>query len=138
VSKKQEKAQRIAALQHARKIAANQGTIKVSFCFDGKEFVQTHKLSEAEVALQKQYLESDGLEAFSTVTLRMAIWGAGKLGEHSITEAFKEYARKTYKGPVQKNELVVIDDIQEDTRDDNSAAGQQQVADDNGESVHNG
>jgi len=101
VSKKQEKAQRIAAAQRARKMIENTGLIRVSFCFDGKEFVQTHKLSEAEVALQKQYLESDGLDAFTTVTLRMAIWGAGKLGEHSVTEAFKEYADLQGAGAIQ-------------------------------------
>jgi hypothetical protein len=77
----------------------NGGLIKVSFTFAGKEHVQTHRLSPAEMEEQRKLLREHGPDAFTTATLRMTIWGASKLGEHAVTEAFKDYARKHWTPP---------------------------------------
>ena len=80
--------------------AKNGGLIRVSFTFDGIEYVKTHRLTQGEMNEQRQMLADHGINAFGTVLLRATIWGAARLGEHAVTEAFKDYARKHFREQV--------------------------------------
>jgi len=82
--------------QQRAELAKDGGLIRVSFSFDGKNHVQTHRLTQSEMDGQKALLRQHGPSAFSTATLQVSIWGAGQLGKHCVTEAFKDYARKHY------------------------------------------
>jgi len=77
--------------------AKNGGLIRVSFTFDGKEHAHSHRLTQAEMDEQQRLLRESGIDAFNTTILKVTIWGAARLGEHVVTEAFKDYARKHYK-----------------------------------------
>ena len=91
LSRKQQKA------KDQAEAAKGGGLIRVSFTFDDKTHVQTHRLTQSEMDGQKALLRQHGPSAFSTATLQVSIWGAGQLGKHCVTEAFKDYARKHYR-----------------------------------------
>jgi len=103
-------------------LAKNGGLIRVSFTFDGKEHVHTHRLTQQEMEKQQELLREFGVDAFSTAMLRVSIWGASRLGEHVVTEAFKDYARKHFKEP--SAEVIdfkdIVDQIKEEQNGDST------------------
>lgn len=96
-------------LERHEEIAKNSGLIRMTFTFDGKEHVAIHRLTQSEMEEQQRLLREHGVKAFEAVLLQVSIWGAARLGEHVVTEAFKEYARKHYRDPAAQEQIERIE-----------------------------
>jgi hypothetical protein len=99
--------------QQKEQFAKDGGLIRVSFSFDGKTHVQTHRLQQNEMDAQKAMLRQHGVGAFSSALLQVSIWGAGQLGRHCVEEAFKEYGRKHYREELDTQTITTVDVVEQ-------------------------
>lgn len=75
----------------------NGGLIQVSFTFNGKKHMESHRLSASELAAQATMLKQHGLRALEeSSVVQMAVTSARLLGHHVVTEAFKEFIRENW------------------------------------------
>lgn len=85
--KKLEKEQQRDAIQ------MQEGLIRVSFVFDGKEYVKLHQLTGHELRSMKGNIQDFGDGAAGSALWLSCVWGAGKLGENILAAAARGYMK---------------------------------------------
>lgn len=83
------------------KIAHSQieGTLEVSFLFDGKTYYRQHQLTAREIAHMKELCRDHGEAAADQVVWKMAVRYSGFFAENVVALAGKEYCDANFKGP---------------------------------------
>lgn len=111
MAKQLTKRQRRAAIQAEH--IKNGGLIQVSFTFGGKKHQESHRLTASEIQGQMEALKRFGLSAIEDSTLCLVAIASGRLlGQHVITEAFKDFIRENWK-PAEDEPTAqeVVDEI---------------------------
>jgi hypothetical protein len=80
-------------------IATNEGTIMVSFVFDGVQYSKKHQLTASEIHHMKQLCREHGDLAADQMIWKVAVRGMGLVAENIMAKAALDYIKKYYKGP---------------------------------------
>lgn len=83
----------------AMKLPTNEGTIFVSFVFDGITYTNRHQLTASEMRHMKDLCRSHGDTAADQMIWKVAIRGTGMVAENIMAKAALAYIKKHYKGP---------------------------------------
>lgn len=94
------KAQRAQLLQ-------TEGTLKVSFIFDGKERSYVHQFKAEELQHMKELCATHGDAAANQVVWKMAVRYGGYFAENALARAALDYIAKHYKGERTVNPNVL-------------------------------
>lgn len=94
------KAQRAQLLQ-------TEGTLKVSFIFDGKERSYVHQFKAAELQHMKELCATHGDAAANQAIWKMAVRYGGYFAENALARAALDYIAKHYKGERTVNPNVL-------------------------------
>ncbi len=76
-----------------------EGTITVSFVFDGKYYGRQHQMRAGEIAHMKELCREHGDAAADQVIWKMAVRYSGFFAENVVALAGKEYCDRNYLGP---------------------------------------
>ena len=80
-------------------ISQTEGTMTVSFVFDGKTYERQHQMKAGEVQHMKDLCREHGDAAADQVIWKMAVRYSGFFAENVVALAGKEYCDKHFKGP---------------------------------------
>ena len=84
-----------------------EGTLKVSFVFDGKRREYVHQFKAEEVQHMKELCAEHGDAAADQVVWKMAVRYGGYFAENALARAALDYIGKHYKGERKMNPNVL-------------------------------
>jgi hypothetical protein len=84
-----------------------EGTLKVSFVFDGKERSYVHQFKAEELRHMKELCATHGDAAADQVVWKMAVRYGGYFAENALARAALDYIAKHYKGERKVNPNVL-------------------------------
>lgn len=90
-------------------ISKDEGLLSFSFAFNGKKYLETHKLSAGDIRLLRRDAEEFGEESVNSTVMRLT-FGTGKaLAEAAIARAMMEYIVEHHKPAVVEQQKTVFD-----------------------------
>lgn len=93
--------------QQRAQLLQTEGTLKVSFIFDGKERSYVHQFKAEELRHMKELCAEHGDAAANQVVWKMAVRYGGYFAENALARAALDYIAKHYKGERTVNPNVL-------------------------------